>query len=129
MQGYATIQIAIRFLLVRKLNIATYGTASHFFGAAIGRFHDTGAAPGHDGEAQPRDRCAHLARQFIWRAPRGHARGTENGDARTDEVEDAKPAQEIPHYAQECDELVKARTGTFQENLIGAFRGRGQGRP
>src|SRR5258707_14645411 len=108
MQGHATIQIAIRFLLVRKLDIAAYGTASHFFGATIGCFHDTGAASGHNGETQPRNRCAHLARQFIRRASRGHARGTENSDARTDEVEKAKPPQEIAHYAQERDEPRKA---------------------
>src|SRR5256885_2216708 len=36
-----------------------------------------------------------------------------------------KSAQEIPHHPKERDEFVEARTRSFQKNLIGALRWRG----
>lgn len=36
-------------------------------------------------------------------------------------MEDAKSTKKIPDYAQEGDEFVETRPGTFEKNLIGAL--------
>ena len=38
----------------------------------------------------------------------------------TDEVKRAKPAQEIAHDSQECDEFAEARARAFEEDFIRA---------
>ena len=88
--------------------VATDGTATHVFGAAVRRFHDSRTAASHDGEAELRDGCAHLSGQLVIWAVALNPRGTENSHARADKMENPEAANKIAHHANESDELTNA---------------------
>src|SRR5438477_12598995 len=65
MHPHAAVEIRVRRLLGRQLDVAANRAATDLFRAAVGRFHDAGSAAGHDGETQPRNCRAHLPREFV----------------------------------------------------------------
>ncbi len=105
MHPHAAIEVSVCRLLGRQLDGASDGAATDFFGAAVRRFHDAGAAAGHDREPEPCNGRAHFSSQLVMRIVAFNSRRAENGYARADEVERAKSAQKIAHHSQEGEEL------------------------
>src|SRR5437762_10282764 len=119
----AAIEISVCGLLGCQLNVAADGAATGLFGAAVRRFHDPGAAAGHDSESELRDGRAHFPSELAIRIIAFNPSRAENGHTWTDEVQDAKSAQKIAHDSQKGEELGKTRTRPFEKDLISA-RGR-----
>ena len=126
MHSDAAVEVGVRRLLERQLDIAANGPATDLFGAAVRRFHDAGSAAGHDSETQPRNRFAHLSREFVMWIVDLDAGRAKHGDAWSNKVQDAKTAKKIAHHSQESNEFVEARPRSFEEDFIRAFGRRGQ---
>ena len=92
--------------------------------AAIGGLHEPGPAAGHDREAEAADAPADLARDLVVRMRLAKARRSEDRDARADEVQRAKAANEVAHRAPEELDLPEPRMRTFEKDaVVGAGRG------
>src|SRR5438876_580652 len=121
MHPHAAVEVGVCCLFGRQLNVAADGAATGLFGAAVGRFHDPGAASGHDCESKPRNGRTHFSSEFVMRIVALNARRAENGYAWTDEVKRAKSAQKIAHHPQKGEKLGKTRTRPFEEKFVGPF--------
>jgi len=122
-EGDEVVDVGIRPLLVRQLDVAADRAPAHLLGPAIGRFHDAGPAAGHDRESPPRQPGAHLAAQFVVGMLGLEAGGAEHGDAGPDPVQRAEAPQELEEDPDGARQLEGAGLGALQEADL--FRGGG----
>src|SRR5437879_2689617 len=101
MHSDAAVEVAVRRLLERQLDIAANRATTDLFRAAVRRFHDAGTATGHDGEPQARNRRAHLSREFVMWTIDLDAGRAKDSHAWPNKMQNAKPAQKIAHHSQE----------------------------
>src|SRR4051794_36842527 len=99
-ERHPTIQIRIRLLLLRELDVAADRVTAYFFGAPVGRLHDARPAAGHDGEAGLRQAAADLTRQKIVGLILRKSSRAEHGDAWSNEMQRSKPAYDFPENSQ-----------------------------
>ena len=115
-EGDPAIQVGIWLLFVCQCDIASDGIASHLFGTAIGRFHDTWAAPRHDREPRLGDSSPDLSRQLVIGLIFGESGRTEDRHARADEVQRAKSLKQFPEDAGSSTQLESSRLRTAQKS-------------
>src|SRR6266542_1715684 len=125
MHSHAAIEVSVRRLLERQLDVAADRAATDFFGAAVCCFHDAGSAAGHDSESEPRDSSSHFSGELVMRIVSFDSGRSKNGYAWSDKMEYPKTAQEIAHHSQESNEFVEARPWSFEKDLIRALWRRG----
>src|SRR5690242_7372933 len=97
----AAVEVIVCLLLEGQLDIAPNRTATGFFCAAVGRFHDSRAAAGHHCESEPGNGCTHLSSQLVVGILSFDSGRSENGYAWADEMQHPESAQKIAQHAQE----------------------------
>ena len=98
-----------------QLDIAADRSPAGLARAAIGGLHHAGAAAGHHGEAQLRERVADLARQRIVAVVFVEARRAKHRHAGSDEMQGPESADEIASGAQQEDQFLGSGMGPFEE--------------
>src|SRR2546430_9583470 len=88
----AAIEKGVRLLLELELDVATDRASVDIFCSAIGRFHNTRPATGHDGESELGNSRTHFARQLITGMTLFYSSGTEDSHAWSHKMEHAKSA-------------------------------------
>ena len=88
-EGHPPVEVRVRLLLFRQLDVAADGPPARLPGAAVGALHDAGPAARHDGEAGARQACADLPRHLVVPVLVGHARRAESAEAADKLGEDA----------------------------------------
>src|SRR6202000_532287 len=89
------VQIRIRQLLVRELDVAADRLRPDLARPAVGGLHQTGAAAGDDGPAAAAEASAHLADQRVVGVIARRARGAEDGDGAPDPGQRVEAACEL----------------------------------
>ena len=109
------IEVGVRLLLVRQLDVAPDRATPGLARAAVGRFHDARPAARHDREPRSRKQRRHAAgRLVIWMVG-AEARRAEDRDTWANEVERAEAADELEEDAHRAQELEAAALRTVQE--------------
>src|SRR5260221_12202706 len=108
-------ELRVRLLRQRQLDVASDRAAAGLAGAAVGRLHDPGPAAGHHGETGPGQAGTDLAGQGVVRMILPEAGRAEDGDARADEVQGPEAAQEFPEDPQGAGQLEAALLRPLQE--------------
>ena len=122
-EGDPFVEIRVRLLFLRQLDVAADGVAARFLGTAIGRLHDSGSAARHDGEPGPREPLADVASQNVGGVFFGKAGRAENGDAGREEMELAEASHDLEKDADRPPQLEPASLRPPQE--LPDFRRRG----
>ena len=115
------VEIGVRPLFARQLDIATQAQPTRPLCPAIGRFHQTRATAGHDDETGARQRLAHLLGERIVSMMLVEARGPEDGDAGSLEIEALEATQKLEEYCDHTLEIFLAMAFATQEGLLGPF--------
>ena len=116
------VQVRVRLLLVRQLDVAADRERADVAGAAVRRLHDAGASARHHREAHAADPATHLARERVVGIAFVEARGAEDRDAGPHEVERAKPAQQLGEDAQRAPQLGEAAGRPGEEAALAVVR-------
>ena len=114
-EGDPAVEIAIRLLLGRQLDVAADRAATRLARPAIGGLHDARPAAGHHREAGAHELSSDLAAELVVGMVLPEARRAEDGDARTHEVKDAEAPHELEEDAYGADELVPPRLRSLEE--------------
>src|SRR5262249_33059578 len=109
------VQVWIRVLLGRKLDVAPDRDAAGLARAAIRRFHDARAATGHDRESRLRQPPTEVASQSVVGMILGEAWGAEQGTAGAREVKAPKAAHDLGEDPDRTNELEASGLGTAEE--------------
>ena len=118
-EGEADVEVGVRLLLVRELDVEPDRLAAALLGAAVGRLHHTGAAPGHDREARFGEEPAGLDRGPIRRMLLAHARGAEDRDRGLGDACDGEEAlEEAPFRANLLDLRRPAAPARCVDHLL-----------
>ena len=80
----------------------------------LARFHHARAAAGHHREAEADERAADLARQRVVAVVLVETRRAEHRDARSNEMQRAKAADEVAARAQQQQQFLGARMRAFE---------------
>ncbi len=116
--GDEAIEVRVRRLLERQLDVAADRSAAGVARAAIGGLHQARAAAGHHGEAERAHAAADFARDLVERMRLAESRRSEDRDARPDEVQRAESADEVAHRAREQLDLAQPRVRSFEKRAI-----------
>ena len=114
-EGDPAVEVAVRELLGRQLDIAADRISADVLGPAVGGLHDSWSAARHYREASARELAADLASECVVGLIFAEARRPEHGDARADEMEGAKAAEKFEEDADGADELEAAGLWAVEE--------------
>jgi hypothetical protein len=95
-EGDGEVDVRVRILLVRELDVEADGEAAGLLGAAVGRLHHARPAAGDDGEARLSQEPPALARLLVVVVPGRDPRRAEHGRGRPrDPVDGLEAAQQL----------------------------------
>src|SRR6266545_1709996 len=121
-ERHPPVEVRVRLLLLRQLDVAADGPPARLPGAAVGALHDARAAARHHREAVARQARADLPRHLVVPVLVRHAGRAKHGDAGPDEMQRAEAADELGEDAQRAKELDEPRLGTRQEAVLFGIR-------
>ena len=87
-EGKRDVEVPVRELLVRELDVEAHGQAATLFRATVRRLHDTGTAAGDDGPPTLCEAARDVPCLFVGRLSLAHACGAEDRDRRTVDLVD-----------------------------------------
>ena len=109
------IEVRVGVLLHREHDVAAHRAAADILGTSIGCFHETGSAPGHDGESQLGDLGGQSPRQIVIRARFRKTSGTKHRHTRSGKVQGPEAANKLPSDIDHELEVVPARARAFEK--------------
>src|SRR6266545_1400066 len=121
-ERHPPVEVRVRLLLLRQLDVAADGPPARLPGAAVGALHDARAAARHHREAVARQARADLPRHLVVPVLVRHAGRAKHGDAGPDEMQRAEAADELGEDAQRAKELDEPWLGTRQEAVLFGIR-------
>lgn len=105
----------VGLLLVGEGDVAADGRSASVACAAVGGFHDSRPAAGHDGEPEFADASGDIASDVVVVMIFGESCGAEDGDAGADEVQCTKAFDELEKDAEGGGEFEASGVRTLEE--------------
>lgn len=110
-----SIEIGVGFLFEGQFDVDTHTSSADIFRPAVGGFHDSRTAAGHDRESQLCEFPCDLSGEGVIGITLSQASRTEDSDARADEMELAKPLDELPGNLEREEQFAQPRLSSFQK--------------